>query len=334
MDQGSMTGGKTIKIGVDLGGTKILAAAINADHQILGRAKQPTPAAEGGPAILRTMEQCVRDALNEASVSLDDVSAIGVGSPGPLDSETGVIHRSANLNIRDFALGPELSQLLDGKPVLLNNDVTAGGYGEFKLGAGRGSRNLIAVFVGTGIGGCLVIDGHLFTGKTGNAGEVGHMVIKAGGPRCGCGSRGCLETYASRTAVTRRIGKALRNGRPSVLKPRKGKDKEGFRIKSRDLAAAIEAGDALAIREVNRAAKFLGLGVGGLINLLAPDRVVIGGGMTVALGEPYVSQVRSVAQLQAVCDPKNEVEIVIGELGDDAGVLGAALLACEKFGAA
>lgn len=315
-------------VGIDLGGTKILAGVVGAGNQILGRSKRPTPAQEGGDAILRSIVECVEDALAVAKVRRDEVAAAGIGSPGPLDSETGTILFSANMAVRNFPLGPLLSEKL-GWPVLLQNDVRVGGYGEFKLGAGRGYRDIIAVFVGTGIGGCLVQGGQVLRGATGNAGEVGHMIVKAGGPRCGCGSRGCLETLASRTAITRRILKSVRKGMPTVLAD-KVLRKTG-RLKSGEIADAVAAGDHVANREVRRAAHFLGLGLGGLVNVLGPEIVIIGGGVAEALGEPYVDLVRLSAREQILSDPNRKIHIEQAELGDDAGILGASLLAREKF---
>lgn len=318
----------SLTVGVDLGGTKILAGVVNAAHEILGRGKRPTPAREGGPAILATMVECVREALQQANASIDDVAGIGVGSPGPLDDEAGVILFSANLNVKQFALGPELSHAF-GKPVLVRNDVRVGGYGEFRLGAGRGYRDLIAAFVGTGIGGCLIENGRVVEGHTRNAGELGHLVVKAGGPRCGCGARGCLEALSSRTAITRRIAKAVSRGQSSVLS-NKVQSKQD-RLKSKDLAAAFNANDPLVVREVHRAARHLGLALGGLINVFGPQVVIVGGGVTEALGQPWIDLIRVSASKQAIADPLGTVKIVQATLGDDAGIQGGALLARERF---
>src|SRR3954454_2238029 len=198
-------------LGIDLGGTKILAAVVADDNTLLGRAKVATPATEGSDAILRAILSCVDAALAGAGLDRGAIVAAGIGSPGPLDVETGTILFSPNLNVREFALGPELSAAL-GCPVLVQNDVRVGGYAEYRLGAARGCREMVAAFVGTGIGGCVIVRGQILTGATGNAGEIGHMVVKAGGPRCGCGAMGCLEALASRTAITRRINKAIRKG--------------------------------------------------------------------------------------------------------------------------
>jgi glucokinase len=322
-------GGGAPVLGVDLGGTKILAGVVDAEHRILGRAKRPTPAKEGAEALSRAIAGAALDALADAGVKPDDLGGAGVGSPGPLDSERGVILFSANLAVRDYPLGPDLSRALGGRPVLVQNDVRVGGYGEFRLGAGRGYANLLAAFVGTGIGGCVIVDGKIVPGATGNAGEIGHLPLKPKGPRCGCGRRGCMEALASRTAIARRLRKAVRRGAGTVLGDKfRGKSE---RLKSGDLAAAYHAGDQLTVREVNRAAHFLGLGLGGLMNVLGPQIVIIGGGVAEALGEPYIDIVRSAAREQALADPEGLIKVVLAERGDDAGLLGASLLAREKF---
>ena len=195
--------GGPLVVGVDLGGTKILAGVVGADNRILGRGKRTTPAKDGGPAILAAMIECVDEALPQAGVSREEIAAGGIGSPGPLDVETGVILFSANLNVKNYPIGPELSAAL-GAPVIVQNDVRVGGYGEFVLGAGRGYRDVIAAFVGTGIGGCIIIDGRIVAGSTANAGEIGHIIVKAGGPKCGCGQRGCMEAAFKQDGDRRR----------------------------------------------------------------------------------------------------------------------------------
>jgi glucokinase len=316
-------------VGIDLGGTKILSAVIDAGNRVLGRAKRPTPAQEGGAAILAAVVECVEEAIRESGIPLDGIEGVGIGSPGPLDSRRGVIHFSANMAVRDFPLGPELGKRL-GKPVLLQNDVRVGGYGEYRLGAGRGYDSLLAAFVGTGIGGCLVLDGRIVEGATGNAGEIGHIPIKNRGPECGCGRRGCIEAVASRSAMTARIRKAIRRGTPSVLAEQLG-SKSGDRLKSKDLAAAYAAGDAVVVREVHRAAHYLGRGLGGLVNVFGPQIIIIGGGVADALGQPYIDRVEAAARAQTLADPEHTIRYALAALGDDAGILGASLLARERF---
>ncbi len=315
-------------IGIDLGGTKILAGVVSGDDRILARAKRTTPAKEGGAAILAAAISCVDEALSSAGVSRKEIGAAGIGCPGPLDVNSGVILFSANLNVRNFPIGPELAGALD-RPVLVRNDVRVGGYAEFRLGAARGFRDIIAVFVGTGIGGCIFRAGEIIAGATGNAGELGHMTIKAGGPRCGCGNRGCLEALASKTAIARRVDKAVRKGLQTVLGEKMAR--KGGRLKSRDLAEAVAAKDLVALNEVQRAAHFLGIGLGSLINVLGPEIVIVGGGVAGALGDPYLEIVRASARSQAITDPQGKIGIDRAVLGDDAGILGAVLLAREHF---
>jgi glucokinase len=317
-------------IGIDLGGTKILAGVVDANHHILGRAKLPTPAREGAEAIMRSLLDAVAAATVEAGVSLADVAGIGIGSPGPLDPETGVIHYTANINVHEFPLGPEL-QRATGRPVLLQNDVRAGGYAEFRLGAGRGYRDILAAFVGTGIGGCIIQGGRVLSGSTGNAGEIGHMILRANGAKCGCGRRGCMESLASKSAITRRVAKAVRRGVVTVLASVVHSKKS--KIKSRVLHEAFELRDPVAIREVERAAHYLGLGLGGLVNVFAPEIVIVGGGVAQALGPAYLDLVRKSARSQILADPEGRVKIEAAALGDDAGLLGASLLARERFAA-
>jgi glucokinase len=315
-------------VGIDLGGTKILTGVVSGDHRIMGRAKRTTPAQEGGAAILAAVISCVDEALTGAGVSREEIAGTGIGCPGPLDVNSGVILFSANLSVRNFPIGPELAEAL-GCPVLVRNDVRVGGYAEFRLGAGRGFRDLIAVFVGTGIGGCVIRGGEIVVGATGNAGELGHMIIKAGGPRCGCGARGCLEALASKTAIARRVDKAVRKGLQTVLGEKMAK--KGGRLKSRDLAEAVASKDLVALKEVQRAGHYLGLGLGSLINLLGPEIVIIGGGVAGALGDPYLEIVRASARSQTITDPQGKIGIDRAALGDDAGILGAALLVREHL---
>ncbi|HEU5116070.1 MAG TPA: ROK family protein [Isosphaeraceae bacterium] len=315
-------------LGIDLGGTKILAGVVDSENRVLARAKRSTPAKQGNVAVFEAVWRCAEEAMAAAGVDVGEISAACVGSPGPIDSEKGVILFSANMQVRELPLAAELSRVL-GVPAILRNDVRVGAYGEYRLGAGRGYSSLLAAFVGTGIGGCVIESGRIVKGATGNAGEIGHVVVKANGRRCGCGRQGCLEAMASRSAIAKKVSKAIKQGMTSMLA---GKISEkGDRIKSRDLAQAFLAGDPLALREVERSARYLGLTIGGLVNLLGPEVVVIGGGVTEAIGAPYVNLVRQHARTQILTDPEGRIGIVPAALGDDAGILGAAIMAREAL---
>ncbi len=316
-------------LGVDLGGTKILAAVVNGKNQIIGRAKRSTPAQEGATALMAALEAASLEAVAAAGLSSRDLLGCGIGSPGPLDLERGVILHSPNLNVKEFPLGPGLAERL-GIKVKVWNDVRVGGYGEFRLGSGHGFQDLLAAFVGTGIGGCVIVNGTMLLGTTGNAGEIGHIVVKAAGPRCGCGQRGCLEALASRSAIVKRIGKAVSRGEPTILDDH-FEGKTPRRIKSKELSAAYADRDPVVVREIDRAARFLGMGLASLINVLDPQRVVVGGGVVEALGESYLSIVRDAARPHILADSDSASRIIQSGLGDDAGVLGASLLAREIF---
>jgi len=316
-------------VGVDLGGTKILVGIVSAGHEILGRSKRSTPAQAGGDAILSAIVSAIDQALEEAGLRREDIAGIGVGSPGPIDSDRGLIRFSSNLNVQDWPLGTDLAEAV-GRPTLLQNDVRVGGYGEFRLGAGRGFKNVLVAFVGTGIGGCYLVDGKIQEGATGNAGEIGHIVVKSKGPLCGCGRRGCLEALSSRSAIAKRIHKATKRGEVSVLAEKV--EKKSHKLKSGDLAAAVLEGDAVALREVERSAFYLGQGLGGLVNFLGPEIVIVGGGVIAALDSFIMPLIRASARQQILVDPDQRIKIEAATLGDDAGILGAALMAQERFG--
>jgi glucokinase len=315
-------------LGFDLGGTKVSAAAFDPYNNILARAKAMTRAWRDEEKIFQTIVSTGRRALERAGTGGDKLCAVGIGSPGPLDPETGVIIESANLNFRNFPLGPRLAEEF-GCPAIVDNDVNAGTYGELIAGAARGSRYALGVFWGTGIGGGVVIDGRLYHGFSKNAGEIGHIIIRAGGPLCGCGKRGCMEALASRTAMTRNIQQAIKRGRESALAKAVGAGNE--LIPSDLLKQAYDAGDQLAVSTVNRAAKYVGIGIGSLINVLSPEVIVLGGGVIEAFGQEMIERIDRTARKTAFDFAIKDVRMVRAELGDDAGMLGAALLARQSL---
>ncbi|MFP5262771.1 MAG: ROK family protein [Blastocatellia bacterium] len=312
-------------LGIDLGGTKVMAAVLDGEGKIIGRARAKTRAWRGDEAVFQTVAQTGRRAIESAGLDSNHIAALGIGAPGPLDPEAGRIIESSNMRFKDFPIGPRLSDEF-GCPSTLDNDVNAGTYGEFKAGAARGARDVLGLFVGTGIGGGLIINGALYHGFSKNAGEVGHIVIEAGGgPRCGCGNRGCLEALASRTAMTRDIRKAIRRGDKTAVSKLLRKDTDV--LSGGDLKKAYDAGDELVSRIVRRAAKLIGVGVGSLVNVLAPEIVVLGGGVVEAMGDDFVQRVDRSARKVAVDFATKDLKIVRAGLGDDAGVIGAAMLA-------
>lgn len=317
-------------LGIDLGGTKVSAAVLDPDGRISGRARAKTRAWRDDEDVFATIALTGRQAVESAGLAASDLDAVGIGAPGPLDPESGYIIESANLQFRNFPLGPRLGREF-GVPVIVENDVNAGIYGEFIAGAGRGARDVVGVFVGTGIGGGLILDGRLYRGATRNAGEVGHIIVAIGGPRCGCGNRGCLEALASRVAITRDVRRATKRGRKTVLA---GHLKNGTALlSSQVLKRAYDQGDAVGVKVMNRSAKSLGAGLGSLVNLLGPEIIILGGGVVEAMGVEFIKRVDRATRKVAFETCARNLKIVKGELGDDAGVIGAALLAREAINA-
>jgi glucokinase len=321
-------------VGVDLGGTKILAAVVDGNGKIVGESKMPTLPASSADELVHRMSDTVRQAVKTAGVSGKMVLAVGVGAPAPVDPKTGFVFHAPNIPmIRDFPLGERLSKVL-GMPVFVDNDVNVGTVGEHALGAGRGTKDMVGIFVGTGVGGGVIVDGRLRSGFRNSAGEVGHMVVGYKGqsdePICGCGRPGCLEAYASRTAIERDIRSAIVGGRETVVADLLRKDGRG-RITSGVLAKALEQGDAVVTEVMEQVTTYLSVHVASIVNFFDPEMVVFGGGVTEALGEQLLAPIRRDApkwyikkvDADAVC-------IVSAQLGDYAGVLGAATIARQR----
>ena len=316
-------------VGVDMGGTKILSAVIDAEGNILGTAKLSTKAAEGTSAVIDRIAESIEKAIDKSNVDNTSIQAIGIGAPGPLDPKTGVVIFAPNLGWRDVPLKAELEERT-GFPTFVDNDVNIGTLGEHAFGAAQGVENVVGIFVGTGIGGGIILNGELFHGASKTAGEVGHIIVKADGPRCGCGTRGCLEAIASRTAMAKQFRKAIKKkGKKSVLT--KLTDGDLSVIRSGVLVKAIRANDKLTLKVFKKATKYLGIGIGSIVNFLNPDMIVLGGGVVEALDDTFIDNIRTYAEKYALPNTLNGVQIVRAKLGDNSGILGAAALARQRF---
>jgi glucokinase len=315
-------------IGMDLGGTKILAAVVDAEGRILAEAKRATAAEEGPDIVIKRMAQTARKAAGHAGIDWTEVTGMGVGAPGPIDPKKGVVYNPPNLpGWEEVALGPRLSEALD-LPVFLENDVNLGTLGEYALGAGQDTKDMVGIFVGTGVGGGLILDGQLRSGFRHAAGEVGHMIVLADGPVCGCGKRGCLESVASRTAIERDIRLGIAAGRRSVI-PKLVREKG--RLTSGVLVRALRKGDPLTTEVMARAQWYLGLLAASIVNLIDPEIIVFGGGVAEALGKDFLTPIRVTARQYYIQQSRaDRVRIVAAQLGDHAGVLGAAVLARRR----
>lgn len=318
-------------LGIDLGATKILAAVVTSKGKVEGKAKLTTPVAYGPDVVIESMADAAKRAIDAAGVKAGDVAAVGVGSPGPLDPVKGVVYNAPNLGWDEVPLSESLAQTLK-RPVFVHNDVDSGTYGEFKLGAGKGAQDMVGIFPGTGIGGGVILGGKLRTGFRGAAGEVGHVILLAGGPVCGCGKHGCAEAIASRLAIERDIRLAVENGRETVITELVNLDAAERVITSGVLARALEAGDRLVTETLARAAYHLGVLAANVVNLLDVERVVFGGGLIEACGAWLMPAIRESAYQHFIYKRNmDRVHIVAAELGDFAAVLGAALLAGDRL---
>jgi glucokinase len=316
---------RTHILGIDLGGTKVLAAVLDREGQIVARARAKTRGWRDDDEVFATIAQAGHRAIERAGIDVDHIAAVGICSPGPIDFNSGYIIETANLRFKNFPLGPRIAEEF-GRPAIIENDVNAAVYGEFRAGSARGARDVLGVFVGTGIGGGLILNGSLYRGFSANAGEIGHVIVKAGGPKCNCGNRGCLEAVASRTAITREIRKAIKRGYRSTI-PRKVIESDG--LSGKQLKAAYDTGDKLIRKNINRAAELIGIGIGSQLNLLGLEMVVLGGGVVEAFGDEFVDRIDSIARDIAFDVNSKKVKFTRAALGDDAGVMGAAILAGE-----
>lgn len=305
-----------------------MAAVIDGDGNIISRARAKTQAWRDDEQVFQTISSTARRALDGSGIDPGHLGAVGIGAPGPLDPDTGYIIESSNMKFRNFPLGPRLAEAF-GCAAFVDNDVNAGTYGEFKMGAARGARDVLGMFIGTGIGGGMIVNGALYHGFSKNAGEIGHIVIETKGPRCGCGARGCLEALASRTGITRDVRRAIKRGQKTTVKDSLKKDTD--LLSGGDLRKAYKAGDKLVIKTLHRAANLIGIGVGSLVNVLAPEIVVLGGGLIEAMGDDFIARIDRSTRAVAVDFATKDLKIVRAELGDDAGVIGAAFLAREAL---
>ena len=316
-------------IGVDMGGTKILSAVIDAEGNILGTAKVPTKADAGTSVVIDRIADSIQKAIGTSGVNETSIEAVGIGAPGPLDPETGVVIFAPNLGWRDVPLKAELEARV-GIPTFVDNDVNIGTLGEHAFGAGKGVQNIVGIFVGTGIGGGIILQGELFHGASKTAGEIGHIIVKADGPRCGCGRRGCLEALASRTAMTKQFQKAIKKkGKKSVISKLTNGDLKA--IRSGVLAKAIRANDKLTLKIFKKATKYLGIGIGSIVNFLNPEMIILGGGVVEALDDTFLDNIRAAAAKYALPNTLDGVQIVRAKLGDNSGILGAAALARQRL---
>ena len=308
-------------IGVDLGGTKILAGLFDEELNLLARAKHPT-GREGGPAgVFNRIAQAVDAVVREAKVDPAEIAGMGFGIPGQIDPGTTLVRYAPNLDWRDVDIRPLLPADWQW-PIVVENDVRMGTYGEFARGAGMGAKNVFGIFVGTGVGGGFILNGDLYTGFNGNAGEIGHIVIHW--------RRGStLESVAGRRYQMKRAKEIIDDSPKRIRKGWKGIDTD--RVKSSQLAELYTSDDPVAVQVVDDAARAIGTAVGSVINLLSPEVVVVGGGVSGALGDVFVERIWDIAQRFTLPGAADNVRCVAASLGDDSGIIGCAAYAKVKI---
>jgi glucokinase len=316
---------RTARGGIDLGGTKIESVVVDPRNNVLGSARRPTPTTGGPSDVAAAMAEAVREACESAGLDPSALQAIGVGSPGIVDEETGTVSSARNLPGWDgsFELGAALTKEL-GTKAFVGNDVQVATEAEFHLGAGRPYQSILGVFWGTGVGGGLILGGKPWIGR-GGAGEIGHMVVKIDGARCPCGRRGCMEAYAGRLAMEDRARRRVEKGRRTDLFHLM-EERGRTRLTSSIWAHALERGDKLAIEIMDEAVEALGAGVASAQNVLDVEAVILGGGLGVRFGEPFAKRLAAEMHPHLFHD-ENPPDVKVASLGDLGGAIGAALLA-------
>ena len=315
-------------LGIDLGGTKILTAVAGIDGHMFSRDHSITPAKEGHRAVVQSILQSVDRSLNQAGITTADLTAIGIGAPGLSNPETGVLYTSPNLpGWQDVPLRDIVEKELDRKAFLIN-DANAAALGELYFGAAKGARNFIYITLSTGIGSGIIINGNIYTGFKGMAGELGHMVISDEGPVCKCGNRGCWEIMASGTALAREARQSIDNGiKTSILDYADG---DIDKVDAEVVHKAAQAGDNLARDLILRTGYYVGVGLANLINIFNPEIIVIGGGLS-NIGDMLLEPAYEEAKRRAFIQSYNAVRFARAELGRNSGVLGAAAFALREM---
>ncbi len=308
-------------LAADVGATRMRAAAVTADGAVTARAERRTPDGSDPGAVIAALLELLRE-VNEATTG---ALAVCAAAAGLVAGDEGRVVVAPNIpGFRDVALAAALSDAL-GLPAFVENDASAAALGEYRFGAGRGVRHLLHATLGTGIGGGIVIDGRLYRGAKGFAGEIGHIIVDPSGPRCGCGARGCLEALASGTAFAQRARRLVESGKAPILaEMTEGRDPTG-----EDLLAAARAGDLAAEAEIRNGGHLLGLGLASLLNVLNPDVLTLSGGL-LAMGDLLLEPMRR-AMRALPYGPAAGTAIRLTQLGDDAGLLGAAAVAFERL---
>lgn len=316
-------------VSVDMGGTKILASVINSKKGIITRQKKPTDIENGTKVYVKDIAELVKKVVKSSKLDAKNIVAVCLGVPGSVNPQTGIIGLAPNLGIKNYKMKAELEKLIP-YPVLLENDVNLGVLGIKNYGVGKDATNMLAVFVGTGIGGGVVIDKKMYRGNSFVAGEIGHMLVQKNGPKCGCGKKGCFEALASRTAIVNNIIYDIKKLKKRSVLSELVKSNE--RIKSGSLKNAIEKKDKVVTKRITDACEVIGDVLASVCNLMNFDKIVLGGGVIEALGDFMLPKIREQFNKQVFDAAGKGVKIVPSKLADDAAIYGGLALAEEFLG--
>jgi glucokinase len=311
-------------LGIDLGGTNIQAGLLDSKDKLGDTERLKTKADGGEDVVISRIVKLVHEVLEKQSVKLDDVAGLGIGAPGAVNHKKGVVMNAVNLRWTDFPLAKVLEKEL-GIPVVVDNDVNVGTWGEYMAGAGKDYDELMGIFVGTGIGGGFVLGGELYHGALMTAGEVGHTILNADAP---LGQR-TVENLASRTNIVNHLKQLILSNHPSVIS--KLTDGDLDKVRSKILAEAFNQNDDLTLEVIGQAAHYIGVTIANAVTLLSLPCVVVGGGLTEALEKPWIELIRDVFDKYVFPPGLSKCKIVASKLGDDAGIIGAALLAKQRL---
>ena len=314
-------------IGIDLGGTNIVAGVVNENYEIISKASTKTNLPRPEKEIADDMAKMAVKATTDAGLTMDDIEWIGIGTPGIANSETGIIEYSNNLGFNNTPMVKYISEAT-GKQAFVENDANAAAYGEYVAGAAKGAKNAVCITLGTGVGGGIIVDGKIYAGSNFGGAEIGHTVIEVDGPQCTCGRKGCFEVFSSATGLIRMTKEAMDADKTSVMHKitldRKGK------VSARTSFEAMRMGDPAAKAVVDKYIKYLAAGITNTINIFQPDVLCIGGGVCNE-GDPLLLTMKEIVKKEVYTrNSKKNTEIVIAKLGNDAGIIGAAFLGKAK----
>ncbi|MBE6862144.1 MAG: ROK family glucokinase [Ruminococcus sp.] len=309
-------------VGIDLGGTNIVAGVVDENYNIVAKASTKTNCPRPEKEIADDMARMALQAVKNANLTIDQIEWIGVGSPGIANSETGILEYSNNLGFKNTPLVKYIQEKID-KPVFIENDANAAAYGEYVAGAAKGAKNAVCITLGTGVGGGIIIDGKIYSGSNFAGAEIGHSVISVDGPQCSCGRKGCFEVFSSATGLIRMSKEAMAEHPESVMN--KLAEEKG-KVTARTSFDAMRAGDAVAKAVVDDYIKYLAAGITNTINIFQPDVLCIGGGVCNE-GDTLLLPVKALVKEEVYTrNSEKNTEIVIAKLGNDAGIIGAAFL--------